>query len=97
MQITVNYQELAQGAHYLEQKSNDYQQVINQIYARMQQMQSVWKGQDHQAFIAQLEHFRPQLQKIVAIIETYAHFLLYCANEYQKLQQERIARARNLV
>ena len=27
MQITVNYQELAQGAHYLEQKSNDYQRT----------------------------------------------------------------------
>ncbi len=97
MQISVNYQELAQSANYLHQKSNDYQQLLNQIYARMQQMQSVWQGGDHQAFVNQLEQFRPQLQKMVPIIEEYARFLLYCANEYQRLQQDRIARARNLV
>ena len=57
----------------------------------MQQMQSVWQGGDHQAFINQLEQFRPQLQKMVPIIEEYARFLLYCANEYQRLQQDRIA------
>ena len=35
MKISVNIEEVAQGAAYLKQKSSQYQQMIDQIYARM--------------------------------------------------------------
>ena len=96
MKIMVNYEEVAQGASYLQQKSNDYQQMIEQIYARMHQMESIWQGSDHQAFISQLEQFRPQLQKLTGIIQEYSKYLYKSAAFYQQVQQDRVAKARTL-
>lgn len=96
MRITVNYEELAQGAGYLHQQSEEYHQMVHQIYSRMQQMQGIWQGSDHQAFISQLEQFRPQLEKLRDVIEAYSQYLFKSASLYQQVQQDRIAKARSL-
>lgn len=96
MKITVNYEEVAQMATCLQQKSEEYQQLVNQIYTRMQQMQGIWQGSDHQAFITQLEQFRPQLLKLKEVIEAYSSYLHRSASLYRQVQQDRIAKARML-
>ena len=96
MKISVNIEEVAQGAAYLKQKSCQYQQMIEQIYARMHQMQAVWHGSDHQAFINQLDQFRPHLQKLTNVIDEYAQYLSQSARLYQQLQEHRVAKARTL-
>ena len=96
MKITVNIEEVAQGAAYLKQKSSQYQQMIEQIYACMHQMQAVWHGSDHQAFINQLDQFRPHLQKLTNVIDEYAQYLSQSARLYQQVQEDRVAKARTL-
>lgn len=97
MQIKVNYEDVYQGSLDLKQKANSYQETITSMYAKMHQMQSVWQGSDNQAFINQLDNFKPQLDKMTEIIEQYASYLSSSAQSYRQIQNDRIAKARSLV
>lgn len=96
MRIQVNYEEVLQASSHLSQKGNQYEQIVNQIYSRMHEMQSIWQGSDNQAFINQLEAFQPKLKQVKAVIDSYASFLNASAHQYQQLQQDRINQARRL-
>lgn len=97
MRIKVNYEDVMQGANYLQNKANSYQICINSMYGKMHEMQVIWQGQDHLAFIEKLDQFEPQLKKMTQVIEAYAAYLKKSASLYQQLQQDRISKARNLV
>lgn len=97
MQIKVNYDEVYQGSLNIKQKAMQYDDIIQSIYARMHEMQSVWQGSDNQAFIQQLENFKPQLKRMTQIMEEYANYLAKSANSYKEIQNDRIAKARSLI
>lgn len=97
MQIKVNYDEVYQGSLNLKQKAAQYEDTIQNIYARMYEMQGIWQGSDNQAFIQQLENFKPQLKRMTQIIEEYANYLAKSATSYKEIQNDRIAKARCLV
>lgn len=96
MQIRVNTDELAFCGEYLLSKSEEYEKVVMEIYARMQQLQSIWQGSDHQAFMQQLEQFRPQLIQLHNVMSAYAQYLYKSAMQYQQVQNERIVKVRSL-
>ncbi len=97
MKISVDCNEVYQGSVYLKQKGNDYGDLIKNLYDRIEQMQSVWKGVDHQQYQSQLEQFRPELMNLQEIILEYAKCLKQTANIYEQLQQDRVAQAKNLL
>lgn len=96
MRIQVNYEEVLQASNVLNQKGNQYEEIVNRIYSRMHEMQAIWQGSDNQAFISQLESFQPKLKEVKTVIDSYAAFLNASARQYQQLQQDRIQQARRL-
>lgn len=96
MRIQVNYEEVLQASNVLSQKGNQYEEIVNRIYSRMHEMQSIWQGSDNQAFISQLESFQPKLKEVKTVIDSYSTFLSASARQYQQLQQDRIQQARRL-
>lgn len=96
MKIQVNYQELYQSGNYLHSQADQYEQMIERINQLMLSTSNVWQGSDNDAFIEQVEILRPQLMRMVYIIESYADVLRTCSQAYERLQQNRLAQARNL-
>lgn len=96
MNISIQTQDVLHTSSCLKQKANQYEEAIQKMYMRMHEMQSVWKGTDQNAFIAQLDSFQPQLKKMTEIIRQYAAYLERSANQYEQLQNERAASARRL-
>ncbi len=96
MKIQVNYQELYQSGNYLHSQADQYEQLIERINQLMLSTSSVWQGSDNDAFIEQVEILRPQLMRMVYVIESYADVLKTCSQAYEQLQQNRLAQARNL-
>lgn len=96
MKIQVNYQELYQSGNYLHSQADQYEQMIERINQLMLSTSNVWQGSDNDAFIEQVEILRPQLMRMVYIIESYADVLRTCSQAYEQLQQNRLAQARNL-
>ncbi len=96
MKIQVNYDELRTSANALRQKAGSYEETIQRISARVQELQSVWQGTDSQAFAAQMEAVRPQLMQMKEITDSYSRLLDQAADAYQNLQASRAACARML-
>lgn len=96
MQITINAEDVLHYSYLLKEKASNYDQLIQDLYNRMQEMQTIWKGEDNIAFTDQINSFRPQLKQMSDIILQYATYLETSANQYQQLQQERAASARRL-
>ena len=61
MKISVDYSEVYQASVYVKNKADSYNDLIQNLYKKVEQMQSIWQGVDHLAFQNQLEEFRPSL------------------------------------
>ena len=71
MKISVDYSEVYQASVYVKNKAEDYNDLILNLYKKVEQMQSIWQGVDHLAFQNQLEEFRPALNEMFQIILEY--------------------------
>ena len=68
MKISVDYSEVYQASVYVKNKADSYNDLIQNLYKRVEQMQSIWQGVDHLAFQNQLEEFRPSLNEMYQVI-----------------------------
>ena len=96
MKITVNYEQLYQSGNALHAQAGEYEQLIERINRLMLSTSDVWQGSDNDAFIQQVEILRPQLMRMVYVIESNANVMKTCSQAYEQLQQNRLAQARNL-
>lgn len=97
MKISVDYSEVYQSSIYVKNKAEDYHDLIQNLYKKVEQMQSVWQGVDHMAFQSQLEEFRPSLNEMYQVILEYSSVLRDTASVYEQLQQDRVAMAKQLL
>ena len=81
----------------LKNKADSYNDLIQNLYKKVEQMQSIWQGVDHLAFQNQLEEFRPSLNEMYQVIQEYSNVLKQTASVYEQLQQDRVAQARLLL
>lgn len=96
MKIKVNHQDLYAAGNYLSSQSQQYQQLIERINEQMLSTSSVWQGSDNDAFVDHVQALKPQLMKMVYVIQSYADVLKTCSTAYEQLQQNRLAQARAL-
>lgn len=96
MQIQVNMNEVRMSGQRLRQKSGQYENLINQLYAKVQQIDSIWQGSDSAAFLEQIQAFRPALNELKNVQDSYASMLEQSASAYESLQNQRAASARLL-
>lgn len=96
MKINISTEDVYQSASYLKLKANDYYTTVQRIYSTMHQLENIWKGKDNQAFIQQLDTFRPQLNRMREVVEQYGNYLQTCAQQYEALQNERTMAASRL-
>ena len=97
MKISVDYSEVYQASVYVKNKADSYNDLIQNLYKKVEQMQSIWQGVDHLAFQNQLEEFRPSLNEMYQVILEYSNVLKQTASVYEQLQQDRVAQARLLL
>ena len=97
MKISVDYSEVYQASVYVKNKAEDYNDLILNLYKKVEQMQSIWQGVDHLAFQNQLEEFRPTLNEMFQVILEYSNVLKQTASVYEQLQQDRVAQAELLL
>ena len=97
MKISVDYSEVYQASVYVKNKADSYNDLIQNLYKKVEQMQSIWQGADHLAFQNQLEEFRPSLNEMYQVIQEYSNVLKQTASVYEQLQQDRVAQARLLL
>ena len=88
MKISVDYSEVYQASVYVKNKADSYNDLIQNLYKKVEQMQSIWQGVDHLAFQNQLEEFRPSLNEMYQVILEYSNVLKQTAsvtNSFNKI------------
>lgn len=96
MQINVNIEQVYQEGNTLCQKAESYDQIIKNMTSRMHEMQGIWQGEDNQMFIEKFDELVPKLNQMTQVIEEAGNYLNACANQYEQLQNDRIAKAKLL-
>lgn len=96
MQINVEYDEVAANGALLKTDASSYGDCIARIYAKISEIQAAWQGSDAQAYISQLESFRPALAEMQEVVNNYGIMLETSAQAYMSLQNQRAASARAL-
>lgn len=96
MKILANYNEIRATGQTMKNQAGEYEAQMNQMLARMNELQSIWQGSDSQAFLGQLEALRPKMLQLKAAIDSYSELLVHNANAYAELQANRTANAMRL-
>ena len=95
--IQVTPEQLDKTAGTIEGLATDYQSFYKDLYAKMNAMESVWKGKDNVSYISQIKPFETHLQKMKELMDAYAAFLKQSAKAYRDTQQNIHDQAKNLV
>lgn len=96
MKITVNYDQLYSGSQFLMSKAEQYESTILQGFQKIQEISSIWQGEDAQAFLSQAQALQPKLKEMETVITQYAKAMQNCAQSYQNVMENRAAMARSL-
>ena len=95
--IMVDPSLLEQCATNIEQQSLEYEKGYQQLDNIVDQMQSVWSGKDHIAYVDQIKSFSNDFVKMNKIMQQYVSFLRFSANAYKATQEERMFQAKRLI
>lgn len=97
MKIIVDPARLEQTAAVIDRKTQEYEQCYRQLFQDIDQMQSVWKGRDNQAYTIAIKDFYHDFQKMSALMNQYAGFLKMSAKAYRNTQEERMQQAKAMM
>ncbi len=77
-------------------QAEEYTQLYTQLYAGVSELQSSWTGEDHDAFVTQIEGFKDDFDKMKTLMTQYADFLRAAAQTYADAQDQIAGAVRNL-
>lgn len=96
MRIQADFNEIQRTGNTVKSHASSYETQMQQMLARMNELQANWQGTDSQAFITKLEELRPKMLQLKTAMDTYGERLIHDANAYRTLQENRTANARTL-
>ena len=91
--ITVQPEELLLCAGTIEQRNEEYERDCLSLVQTVEDMGTVWQGEDNAAFTGQIAEFEKDFREIQALCSRYAAFLRNAAHSYQNAQNQIIRQA----
>lgn len=95
--IQVTPEQLETTAGRIEGLATEYQTQYNQLYTETNSMASSWSGKDNVAYIAQIDGFKDDFEKMFKLMDDYADFLRKSAKAYRDTQETVASEARKLI
>ncbi len=86
--ISVEVEQLESCAARMEEKNQDYLSHCNALFACVETMQNVWKGQDNTAFTNRISAYESDFRQLHMLASQYVDFLRNAARSYRNTQQE---------
>lgn len=94
--IKVTPADLETAATNIENAAKDYESLYNSLYGKTDALASTWQGEDNKAFVNRIADFKPDLQKMKQLMDSYADFLRKAAKSYRDTQDAVTSQARGL-
>lgn len=96
VKITFDVNRMRASANLIKDHANKYETHYKTLMNQVDELSTTWKGSDNLAFSKQIKAFNDDFIKMRQVLLEYANYLQSCANAYQELVNDRVAKANQL-
>ena len=71
MEIRVNTDNMRSTATVFQEKINDWNSLVQQLWSLMEELDAMWDGDANEAFNALVTEDKPKFERLAQMMETY--------------------------
>jgi WXG100 family type VII secretion target len=94
--IMVEPIQLENVASVVENRNTEYQRLYHLLFQEVDNVSSVWQGEDNIAFTNQIKGFNDDFNRISIVLTQYVEFLRNSSRTYRECQSQLVSNARSL-
>ena len=88
MEIRVNTDNMRSTATVFQEKINDWNSLVQQLWSLMEELDAMWDGDANEAFNALVTEDKPKFERLAQIMETYKTAIDTAASKYDSGEAE---------
>lgn len=88
MEIRVNTDNMRSTATVFQEKINDWDSLVQQLWSLMEELDAMWDGDANEAFNALVTEDKPKFERLAQMMETYKTAIDTAASKYDSGEAE---------
>ena len=88
MEIRVNTDNMRSTATVFQEKINDWNSLVQQLWSLMEELDAMWDGDANEAFNALVTEDKPKFERLAQMMETYQTAIYTAASKYDSGEAE---------
>lgn len=88
MEIRVNTDNMRSTATVFQEKINDWNSLVQQLWSLMEELDAMWGGDANEAFNALVTEDKPKFERLAQMMETYKTAIDTAASKYDSGEAE---------
>ena len=88
MEIRVNTDNMRSTATVFQEKINDWNSLVQQLWSLMEELDAMWDGDANEAFNALVTEDKPKFERLRQMLETYKTAIDTAASKYDSGEAE---------
>ena len=88
MEIRVNTDNMRSTATVFQEKINDWNSLVQQLWSLMEELDAMWDGDANEAFNALVTEDKPKFERLAQMMETYNTAIDTAASKYDSGEAE---------
>ena len=88
MEIRVNTDNMRSTATVFQEKINDWNSLVQQLWSLMEDLDAMWDGDANEAFNALVTEDKPKFERLAQMMETYKTAIDTAASKYDSGEAE---------
>ena len=88
MEIRVNTDNMRSTATVFQEKINDWNSIVQQLWSLMEELDAMWDGDANEAFNALVTEDKPKFERLAQMMETYKTAIDTAASKYDSGEAE---------
>ena len=88
MEIRVNTDNMRSTATVFQEKINDWNSLVQQLWSLMEELDAMWDGDANEAFNALVTEDKPKVERLAQMMETYKTAIDTAASKYDSGEAE---------
>lgn len=88
MEIRVNTDNMRSTATVFQEKINDWNSLVQQLWSLMEELDAMWDGDANEAFNALVTEDKPKFERLAQMMKTYKTAIDTAASKYDSGEAE---------
>ena len=88
MEIRVNTDNMRSTATVFQEKINDWNSLVQQLWSLMEELDAMWDGDANEEFNALVTEDKPKFERLAQMMETYKTAIDTAASKYDSGEAE---------